>query len=94
MIMTGFPYIILLSYFYMVQDHYLDMPIRGTAQLCATQTAEVLKLENEKEVSLGHRMKKDPNVWSEPPVLCTASVHSICTRHVGVFWRTTVGHTL
>eukprot|EP00434_Breviolum_minutum_P007129 symbB.v1.2.006291.t1/scaffold375.1/size220138/9 len=23
----------------------------------------VLKLENEKEMSLGHRMKKDPNVW-------------------------------
>lgn len=28
---------------------------------------QVLKLENEKEMSLGHRMKKDPNVWWEPP---------------------------
>lgn len=69
------------------------MPIWGTAQLCATQTAEVLKLENEKEVSLGHRMKKDPNVWSEPPVpLCTAAVHYICTRHVGGFSRSVVLH--
>ncbi|CAK9080410.1 Hypothetical protein (Fragment), partial [Durusdinium trenchii] len=26
----------------------------------------VLRLENEKEASLGQRMKKDPNVWPEP----------------------------
>lgn len=29
---------------------------------------QVLKLENEKEVSLGHRMKKDPNVWFYRPL--------------------------
>ena len=28
-----------------------------------SSTHQVLKLENEKEMSLGHRMKKDPNVW-------------------------------
>ena len=47
---------------------------------------QVLKLENEKEMSLGHRMKKDPNVWWEPPggVLGT-NHHSAAIRPYIVF---------